>query len=297
MRDPAEQLKILTKGVVDLQREEELLAKLREGRPLRVKAGFDPTRPDLHLGHTVLMEKMRQFQELGHEVIFVVGDFTAQIGDPSGRNADAAAADPRRDRGGRAHLRRAGVQDPGPGRDASRLQRELARGDGLRRRPRARGALHAGADDGARRLQEALRRPAAASGIHELLYPLAQGYDSVHLAADVELGGTDQLFNLLVGRELMRDYGQSPQVIDDDADPGGAERPLRGRPHRRRQDEQVARQLRRRRRAAPDPVRQADEHRRRADVPLHGAPDRRAGRHDPGRCARPRRAGRRTRRT
>lgn len=212
MRDPAEQLRVLTKGVVDLHREEDLLAKLREGRPLRVKAGFDPTRPDLHLGHTVLMEKMRQFQELGHEVIFVVGDFTAQIGDPSGRSATRPALTREEiEEGARTYAAQAfKILD----RERTRLEYNaswlgpMTFADVLKLAARYTVARMMERDDFAKRFAE--HRPI---GIHELLYPLAQAYDSVHLVADVELGGTDQLFNLLVGRELMRDYGQSPQVI------------------------------------------------------------------------------------
>ncbi len=212
MRDPAEQLRILTKGIVDLHREEDLVAKLREGRPLRIKAGFDPTRPDLHLGHTVLMEKMRQFQELGHEVIFVVGDFTAQIGDPSGRNATRPPLSREEiEEGARTYAEQAfKILD----REKTRLAYNaswlgpMTFADVLKLAGRYTLARMMERDDFAKRY--AKHEPIS---IHELLYPLAQAYDSVHLVADVELGGTDQLFNLLVGRELMRDYGQSPQVI------------------------------------------------------------------------------------
>lgn len=212
MRDPREQLRILTKGVVDLHREDALLAKLAEDRPLRVKAGFDPTRPDLHLGHTVLMEKMRQFQELGHEVIFVVGDFTAQIGDPSGRNSMRPPLTREEiDEGARTYAEQAfKILDAEKTRlayNASWLG-PMGFADVLKLAGKYTLARMMERDDFAKRYREH-----APIGIHELLYPLAQAYDSVHLVADVELGGTDQLFNLLVGRELMRDYGQSPQVI------------------------------------------------------------------------------------
>lgn len=212
MRDPREQLHILTRGIVDLQREDELLAKLSEGRPLRIKAGFDPTRPDLHLGHTVLMEKMRQFQQLGHEVIFVVGDFTAQIGDPSGRNTMRPPLSREEiEEGARTYAEQAfKILDPEKTRlvyNASWLGK-MGFADVLKLAGRYTLARMMERDDFAKRYRE--HEPI---GIHELLYPLAQGYDSVHLKADVELGGTDQLFNLLVGRELMRDYGLSPQVI------------------------------------------------------------------------------------
>ena len=212
MRSPQEQLRLLTRGIVDLQREDDLARKLAEDRPLRIKAGFDPTRPDLHLGHTVLMEKMRQFQELGHEIIFVVGDFTASIGDPSGRNAT------------RPPLSRAEILE-GARTYAEQafkiLDKERTRlvynsewlgpmtfADVIKLAGKYTLARMMERDDFRKRWGEHV-----AISLHELLYPLAQGYDSVHLAADVELGGTDQLFNLLVGRELMRDWGQIPQVI------------------------------------------------------------------------------------
>jgi tyrosyl-tRNA synthetase len=212
MRDPSEQLRLLTKGIVDLQREDALLAKLREDRPLRVKAGFDPTRPDLHLGHTVLMEKMRQFQELGHEVIFVVGDFTAQIGDPSGRNAMRPPLSREEiEVGARTYAEQAfKILD----RERTRLEYNdrwlgpMRFAEVLKLAGRYTLARMMERDD----FKERYKNGTPIS-IHELLYPLAQAFDSVHLNADVELGGTDQLFNLLVGRELMRDYGQSPQVI------------------------------------------------------------------------------------
>jgi tyrosyl-tRNA synthetase len=212
VRSPEEQLGLLTKGIVDLHREDALLAKLREDRPLRIKAGFDPTRPDLHLGHVVLMEKMRQFQELGHDVIFVVGDFTAQIGDPSGRNATRPPLTRAEiEEGARTYAEQAfKILDKGKTR--------LAYNDTWLGSMRFADVLGlAGKYTLARMLErddfEKRFREHTPIGIHELLYPLAQGFDSVHLDADVELGGTDQLFNLLVGRELMRDYGQVPQVI------------------------------------------------------------------------------------
>lgn len=209
---PEAQLAELERGVVDLHVREELLARLREGRPLKVKAGFDPTRPDLHLGHTVLMNKMRQFQELGHEVIFVVGDFTAQIGDPSGRNVTRKV--PTRDEiveGARTYAEQA----------FKILDRERTRivyngewlgamrfDDVIRLAGKYTLARMMERDDFKKRWQEH-----ASISLHELLYPLAQGYDSVHLECDVELGGTDQLFNLLVARELMREWGQRPQIV------------------------------------------------------------------------------------
>ncbi len=207
-----EALAELRRGTEEIVREEELLERLRAGRPLRVKAGFDPTAPDLHLGHTVLLNKLRRFQDLGHEAIFLIGDFTAMIGDPSGRSATRPPLT--RDevienaRTYEEQIYR--ILDPERTlvmfnsswmgeMDAAGLIRLAARWTVARMLER---------DDFARRYAEG--RPIA---IHEFLYPLIQGYDSVALKADVELGGTDQKFNLLVGRELQRDYGQPPQVI------------------------------------------------------------------------------------
>ncbi|HJL03419.1 MAG TPA: tyrosine--tRNA ligase [Polyangiaceae bacterium LLY-WYZ-15_(1-7)] len=209
---PEEQLAILTRGVVDLHVEEELLARLKTGRPLKVKAGFDPTRPDLHLGHTVLMQKMRQFQELGHEVIFIVGDFTAQIGDPTGRSATRPI--PTREEildGAKTYAEQAfKILD----REQTRLVYnsewlgEMRFDDVIRLAGKYTLARMMERDDFKTRWAEN-----RSISIHELLYPLAQAYDSVELECDVELGGTDQLFNLLVGRELMRQHGQKPQIV------------------------------------------------------------------------------------
>ncbi len=212
MTTAEEALAELRRGTEEIVREEELLERLRAGRPLRVKAGFDPTAPDLHLGHTVLLNKLRRFQDLGHEAIFLIGDFTAMIGDPSGRSATRPPLT--RDevienaRTYEEQIYR--ILDPERTlvmfnsswmgeMDAAGLIRLAARWTVARMLER---------DDFARRYAEG--RPIA---IHEFLYPLIQGYDSVALKADVELGGTDQKFNLLVGRELQRDYGQPPQVI------------------------------------------------------------------------------------
>lgn len=210
---PAEtQLTEICRGAGEILVEAELLAKLREGRPLRIKAGFDPTAPDLHLGHTVLINKMRQFQELGHEVIFLIGDFTGMIGDPTGRNAT------------RPPLTVEDVQ-----RNAETYASQIFK---ILDRERTRiefnsrwmgkmsaaelvglGARHTVArmlerDDFHKRYKAG--QPIA---VHEFLYPLIQGYDSVVLQADVELGGTDQKFNLLVGRQLQQSFGQPAQVV------------------------------------------------------------------------------------
>ena len=210
--DPQEQLRLIGRGAVEILVEEELLKKLRRGTPLRVKAGFDPTAPDLHLGHTVLIQKMKQFQDFGHEVIFLIGDFTGMIGDPSGKSET------------RKQLTRAEVLKNAetykeqifkildPKRtviefnhrwmekmDAAALVELSAKYTVARMLER---------EDFKQRYQKQ-----QSISIHEFLYPLIQGYDSVVLKADVELGGTDQRFNLLVGRELQREYGQEPQVV------------------------------------------------------------------------------------
>ena len=209
---PEAQLAELKRGVVDLHVEADLLERLSEGRPLKVKAGFDPTRPDLHLGHTVLLNKMRQFQDLGHDVIFIVGDFTAQIGDPSGRSSTRPV--PTREEieeGARSYAEQAFKIL-----DSDRTQivyngewlRKMAFDDVIRLAGKYTLARMMERDDFKRRWAEHV-----SISLHELLYPLAQAYDSVVLECDVELGGTDQLFNLLVGREIMREMGQRPQIV------------------------------------------------------------------------------------
>jgi tyrosyl-tRNA synthetase len=210
--NPEAQLAELKRGVVDLHVESELLERLNSGKPLKIKAGFDPTRPDLHLGHTVLLGKMRQFQELGHEVIFIVGDFTAQIGDPSGRSSTRPV--PTRDEileGARTYAEQAfKILD----RDRTRIVYngewlgKMAFDDVIRLAGKYTLARMMERDDFKRRWSEH-----QSISLHELLYPLAQAYDSVVLECDVELGGTDQLFNLLVGREIMREMGQRPQIV------------------------------------------------------------------------------------
>ena len=209
---PEEQLAELARGVVDLHVEAELLERLRSKRPLKVKAGFDPTRPDLHLGHTVLMAKMRQFQELGHDVVFIVGDFTAQIGDPTGRSATRPV--PTREEileGARTYAEQAfKILDPERTRVVYNSEWLGAMGfdDVIRLAGKYTLARMMERDDFKSRWKSN-----QSISIHELLYPLAQAYDSVALECDVELGGTDQLFNLLVGREVMKAYGQRPQIV------------------------------------------------------------------------------------
>ena len=212
MTDVKDALDLIGRGADEIIKREELEARLKLGRPLRVKAGFDPTAPDLHLGHTVLINKMRQFQNFGHEVTFLIGDFTGMIGDPTGRNAT------------RPPLTRDQVEA-----NATTYQEQIFK---ILDREKTRidfnsrwfGGMNASGlieiagrhtvarmlerDDFAKRYKG--NQPIA---IHEFLYPLVQGYDSVALRSDVELGGTDQKFNLLVGRQLQESYGQEPQIV------------------------------------------------------------------------------------
>ncbi len=209
---PREQLQLLKRGAVEIISEPELLKKLDRGTPLRVKTGFDPTAPDLHLGHTVLIQKMKQFQELGHQVIFLIGDFTGMIGDPSGKS------EMRKQLGRDEVLENAAtykeqvfkILDPEKTviEFNSRWMERLGAGGLLELSGKYTVARMLERDDFRKRYhaQEAI-------GIHEFMYPLIQGYDSVVLEADVELGGTDQKFNLLVGRELQREAGMEPQVV------------------------------------------------------------------------------------
>ncbi|NLE48387.1 MAG: tyrosine--tRNA ligase [Sandaracinaceae bacterium] len=207
-----EQLEALRRGTVDLQVEEDLLKRLEEGRPLRVKAGFDPTRPDLHLGHSVLLQKMRAFQDLGHEIYFVVGDFTARIGDPSGKSATRSVPTEEEIReGARTYAEQAfKILDPDRTHVVynSTWLSSLNLADVIHLAGKYRLARMMERDDFKKRWNEN-----QSISIHELLYPLVQAYDSIHLKADVELGGTDQLFNLMVGRDLMREYGLRPQCV------------------------------------------------------------------------------------
>jgi len=210
-----EQLEFLRKGSVELIREEDLRAKLgkseRTGRPLRVKFGADPTAPDIHLGHTVAIRKLRHFQELGHTVIFLIGDFTGLIGDPSGKSATRPQLTREEINANAETYKKQIFKLLDPDRTELRFNSEWM--DGLGSDGFIRLASHVTVkqilerDDFQKRLAE--ERPVA---LHELLYPLTQAYDSVALEADVELGGTDQKFNLLLGRNLQREYNQEPQV-------------------------------------------------------------------------------------
>lgn len=209
---PEQQLLELKRGVVDLHTEAELLKRLQSGKPLRVKAGFDPTRPDLHLGHTVLMNKMRQFQDFGHEVVFVIGDFTAQIGDPSGKSATRPVATREEIEAGAKTYAEQAFKIL----DAEKTKvvynnawlGQMRFDDVIRLAGKYTLARMMERDDFKRRWNEE-----RSISLHELLYPLAQAQDSVELNCDVELGGTDQLFNLLVGRDIMRENGQRPQLV------------------------------------------------------------------------------------
>ncbi|HSB74508.1 MAG TPA: tyrosine--tRNA ligase [Terriglobales bacterium] len=211
-----EQLALIKKGAVEIIREGELRERLEKsraaGKPLRVKAGFDPTAPDLHLGHTVLIHKLRHFQLLGHTVIFLIGDFTGMIGDPTGRIVTRPPLSREQiDENARTYLDQV-YRILDRGKTEVRYNREwfgkFTADDFIRLAAKFTVSQMLEREEFHKRFQE--EKPIA---IHELLYPLAQGYDSVALEADVELGGTDQKFNLLVGRELQRAYGQTSQVV------------------------------------------------------------------------------------
>ena len=207
---------LIRRGIDELLVEEELANKLRrsarEGRPLRIKLGLDPTAPDLHLGHTVVLNKMRQLQDLGHQVIFLIGDFTASIGDPSGRNVTRPPLTPEQIReNAETYFRQASLV-LNPERTEIRYNSVWSEALGTRGMvqlaSRYTVARILERDDFTKRMKAGVP-----ISVHEMLYPLMQGYDSVALQSDLELGGTDQKFNLLVGRELQREYGQEPQCV------------------------------------------------------------------------------------
>jgi tyrosyl-tRNA synthetase len=211
-----EQLAYIGKGAADIIRLDELREKLKQshhtGKPLRVKAGFDPTAPDLHLGHTVLIRKLKHFQDMGHTVIFVIGDFTGMIGDPTGRSATRPPLSPEEIERNAETYKAQVFKILDPHKTEVRFNSEwlgkLRFDDVVRLAANFTVSQMLEREDFHKRFQE--EKPIA---VHELLYPLAQGYDSVALQADVELGGTDQTFNLLVGRELQRACGQASQVV------------------------------------------------------------------------------------
>jgi tyrosyl-tRNA synthetase len=212
MVDVEGSLQLIKRGSDELLVEAELVERLKTGRPLRVKAGFDPTAPDLHLGHTVLINKLRHFQELGHHIMFLIGDFTGLIGDPTGKNVTRPPLSREQilDNAKTYREQVFKILDP----EKTEVCFNSAWFDGLG----AAGMIRLAAQHTVARMLERddfSKRYAAGQSIaiHEFLYPLCQGYDSVAMRADVELGGTDQKFNLLVGRELQKHYGQAPQCV------------------------------------------------------------------------------------
>ena len=216
MMDVKQQLDLILRGAVEVIHPIELEAKLtralKEQRPLRIKAGFDPTAPDLHLGHTVLIHKLKHFQDLGHQVLFLIGDFTGMIGDPTGVSETRKSLTTEQVRENAKTYQRQIFKILDPERTLiefnSRWMGPMTAGGLIELAAHYRVARMMERDDFQKRYYE--QKPIS---VHEFLYPLVQGYDSVALKADVELGGTDQKFNLLVGRELQRDYGQEPQVV------------------------------------------------------------------------------------
>ena len=207
-----ESLALIQRGVDEIIPEDGLVERLQAGAPLRIKAGFDPTAPDLHLGHTVLINKLHQFQQLGHEVLFLIGDFTGMIGDPTGKNATRPplTRDEVIENAVTYEQQIYKILDPEKTivMFNSSWMGEMSAADMIQLAGKHTVARMLERDDFSKRY-----RGGQSIAIHEFLYPLVQGYDSVAMKADVELGGTDQKFNLLVGRELQRQYGQNPQVI------------------------------------------------------------------------------------
>ena len=202
----------LRRGAEEILLESELVERLQSGQPMRVKVGFDPTAPDLHLGHTVLINKMRQFQALGHQIVFLIGDFTGMIGDPSGKSATRPALSKVEIENNAATYKQQVFKILDPERTRiefnSSWSTELGAAGLIRLASRYTVARMLERDDFSKRY-----RGGEPIAIHEFLYPLMQGYDSVALRTDIEMGGTDQKFNLLVGRELQKQYGQPPQII------------------------------------------------------------------------------------
>jgi tyrosyl-tRNA synthetase len=216
MLSPAKQFEIIKRGAVEILLEKELLHKLeksfKENRPLKIKAGFDPTAPDIHLGHTVLLEKMRQFQELGHEVIFLIGDFTGMIGDPTGKSETRKPLTREEVLKNAETYKEQIFKILDPEKTIIKFNSEwlmnLTAMDIVRLQAKQTVARMLEREDFKQRFTGH-----SPIGIHEFMYPLLQGYDSVVLNADIEIGGTDQRFNLLMGRELQQEYGQEPQSL------------------------------------------------------------------------------------
>lgn len=214
--DPKKQLETIKRGAVEVISEKELLQKLeksqKENKPLKIKAGFDPTAPDIHIGHTVLLEKMRQFQELGHEIIFLIGDFTGIIGDPSGKSETRKPLTKEEVLKNAQTYKDQVFKVLDPEKTIidfnSRWMSSMSAEELIKLTSHYTVARMLEREDFKKRFSSE-----SPISIHEFVYPLVQGYDSVALKADVEIGGTDQKFNLLVGRELQREYGQEPQVI------------------------------------------------------------------------------------
>ena len=205
-------LEILKRDAIAIFSEEGLKEKLESGKKLKIKLGADPSRPDLHLGHSVVLRKLRLFQELGHEIIFVIGDFTGMIGDPSGKSKTRPSLTMEETRkSGETYFKQATkILNPEKTRIEYNSQwlGKMNFADVIRLAAKYTVARIMERDDFSKRYNE--KQPIS---LHEILYPLAQGYDSVALGADIEIGGSDQTFNLLVGRELQRDYGQEPQEV------------------------------------------------------------------------------------
>ncbi|OLO11499.1 tyrosine--tRNA ligase [Chromohalobacter japonicus] len=212
MTDVADALALLKRGTHEILLEDELVKKLESGRKLRIKAGFDPTAPDLHLGHSVLLTKMRQFQELGHQVVFLIGDFTGRIGDPTGKNVTRKPLTEEEVKANAETYKEQVFKVLDPALTEVRFNAEwmsqLSAADMIELAAQSTVARMLERDDFEKRYTAN-----QSISIHEFLYPLVQGYDSVALEADVELGGTDQKFNLLMGRELQKHFGQAPQVV------------------------------------------------------------------------------------
>ena len=212
MTDVADALALLKRGTHEILLEDELVKKLESGRKLRIKAGFDPTAPDLHLGHSVLLTKMRQFQELGHQVVFLIGDFTGRIGDPTGKNVTRKPLTEAEVKANAETYKEQVFKILDPALTEVRFNAEwmskLSAADMIELAAQSTVARMLERDDFEKRYTAN-----QSISIHEFLYPLVQGYDSVALEADIELGGTDQKFNLLMGREIQKHFGQAPQVV------------------------------------------------------------------------------------